>query len=162
MPLWRIYHPEDFFSEDEQSQIANSITELYTGFLPAFYVDILFIPLAHTNIYVGGKPRNNFVRFAGEHTARKYDGDKARMIAMMKRFNAVVTPFMKAKDADWEAHIAETPFELWTINGMQPPPPGSEQEVSWKAHERPVRPCSIIVSESLANDQCRSNMNHDR
>lgn len=146
MPLWRIYHPERFFSGDEQTQLASSITELYTNFLPAFYVDVLFIPLAHTNIYIGGKPRNNFVRFAGEHIARKFDGDKARMTAMVKRFNLAVTPLMKAKDADWEVHIAETPFELWSINGMQPPPPGSEQEESWRAHGRPVRSCSTILS----------------
>ena len=139
MPLWRIYHPESFFSASEKNELAQSITQLYTHLLPAFYVDVLFIPVAHTDMYVGGIQKNNFVRLAIEHIARNFDGDKERMAGMMKRINAAVGPTFKAKNADWEAHIAETRFELWSINGTQPPLPGSEQEKLWKKENKPVR-----------------------
>lgn len=44
-------------------------------------------------------------------------------------------PFLQ--DLEWELHIYETPRDLWLIQGMEPPPSGSEAENSWKATNKP-------------------------
>ena len=89
-------------------------------------------------MYQGGEVRNNLVRLVGEHIARSFGGDKERMQGMMKRINGAVQEVLESKGAEWEAHIAETPYDLWTIQGMQPPVPGSEAEIMWKKENRPV------------------------
>jgi len=48
MPLWRIYCNPATFTKEQKQGIANAITKLYTDppvGLPAFYVNVLFIPL---------------------------------------------------------------------------------------------------------------------
>ena len=104
MPLWTIYHPRSTFtSEDEKSSLAQAITsstfsiityinkfrlthEVYTAVpLPAFYVNVLFVPLDPTNIYIGGVARPSphsaahepgpnssvpFIRLTIQHIAR--------------------------------------------------------------------------------------------
>ncbi|KAI4149631.1 MAG: hypothetical protein LQ340_004537 [Diploschistes diacapsis] len=138
MPLWRIYHPDNYFTASEKSTLARSITTLYTHLLPAFYVEVLFIPMPASSMYVGGEQRTDYVRLVGEHIARNFDGDKERMLKMMQRVTAAVGPVMKDKGAHWEAHIDQTPYELWTIGGMQPPQPGSDAEKLWKKENRAV------------------------
>ena len=138
MPLWRVYHPDNYFSATEKSTIARSLTSIYTHLLPAFYVEVLFVPMSPSSVYIGGEVHSNYVRFVGEHIARNFEGDKERMTKMMQRVSAAVGPLLKDKGAEWEAHIAQTPYELWTIGGMQPPPPGSEAEKLWKKENRAV------------------------
>jgi phenylpyruvate tautomerase PptA (4-oxalocrotonate tautomerase family) len=43
MPLWQIYHPENAFSVDDKSAIAQRATALYEKFLPRFYVNVMFV-----------------------------------------------------------------------------------------------------------------------
>jgi hypothetical protein len=48
MPLWRIFSHPDTFSYEQKKGIADAVTKLYTSEpvnLPAFYVNVLFIPL---------------------------------------------------------------------------------------------------------------------
>jgi Putative oxalocrotonate tautomerase enzyme len=35
------------------------------------------------------------------------------------------------KELQWEIHISETPRDLWRIQGIDPPPTGSEEEKVW-------------------------------
>lgn len=72
MPLWRIYAHPDIFTPAQRAALAKDITDLYVNKinLPAFYVNVLFIPLEQDNYYVGGEPRKNFVRITAEHIAR--------------------------------------------------------------------------------------------
>jgi phenylpyruvate tautomerase PptA (4-oxalocrotonate tautomerase family) len=73
MPLWRIYSHPSTFNEAQKEALASEITAIYTGFgLPAFYVNVLFIPLEEGNLYVGGRRTRTFVRFAIEHIARNF------------------------------------------------------------------------------------------
>ena len=138
MPLWRVYHPDNYFTAAEKTTLARSITSVYTHLLPAFYVEVFFVPMSSSSMYQGGEVRNNLVRLVGEHIARNFGGDKDRMQGMMKRINGAVQELLESKGAEWEAHIAETPYDLWTIQGMQPPQPGSEAETLWKKENRPI------------------------
>lgn len=98
MPLWRIFaHPETF-TTDQKRALAAVITELYTSApisLPAFYVNVLFIPLQEDDIWIGGETRKNFVRIAVEQIARQLppDGEerKQRTHWWLEKINAVST-----------------------------------------------------------------------
>jgi hypothetical protein len=57
MPLWTIYHPPSVFeSEETKEALSKAITSIYTAVnLPAFYVNVLFIPVQ--DIWIGGVKR---------------------------------------------------------------------------------------------------------
>ena len=73
MPLWRIYAHPATFTKEQKAGLAAAITKLYADppvSLPAFYVNVLFIPLQEDEIWIGGKTRKNFVRITIEQIAR--------------------------------------------------------------------------------------------
>jgi Putative oxalocrotonate tautomerase enzyme len=46
-------------------------------------------------------------------------------------------PHLQARlELEWELHIAETPRNLWRINGIDPPPKDSEAEKIWKEQDK--------------------------
>lgn len=59
MPLWIIYHPPTTFQEEDVKQaLAKEITSIYTSVsLPAFYVNVFFIPVAASSYFIGGVSR---------------------------------------------------------------------------------------------------------
>lgn len=58
MPLWVIYHPPTTFDAATKSELSKAITSIYTaGNLPAFYVNVVFVPVAADNFYIGGVSR---------------------------------------------------------------------------------------------------------
>ena len=56
----------------------------------------------------------------------------------MSRVNDALTPFMAERNLGWELHIDETALDLWSIQGLQPPPPGSTAERRWARENRPT------------------------
>ena len=93
MPLWTIYHPPSTFTTpSSKSAFAAAITAIYTSIpLPAFYVNVLFIPVDASSYYIGGVARPSprdasknlgpgpdsekpFVRITIENIARKMYG----------------------------------------------------------------------------------------
>jgi len=73
MPLWRIFYNPSTLSADQRQSLAKAVTKLYTEppvGLPAFYVNVLFIPLQENDYFIGGEPRANFVRIVIEQIAR--------------------------------------------------------------------------------------------
>lgn len=78
MPLWRIFSHPDTFSTGQKQALAESITPFYTkSGLPAFYVNVVFIPVEPSSFYIGSQPVRNMVRIAIEHIAihrPKFDG----------------------------------------------------------------------------------------
>jgi hypothetical protein len=73
MPLWRVFHAPSAFTPELKKSFAAAVTELYTAppvSLPAFYVNVVFIPLSEENIWIGGEPRRDFVRIVIEQIAR--------------------------------------------------------------------------------------------
>lgn len=136
MPLWKIYHPVGAFTDADKAALAEKITDLYGTFMPRFYVGIIFQEIEANNFYVGGKPVDRFVRFVMEHIARSFP-DLAASRRFIDRINAIIKPYVEDRGYDWELHVDETPFDYWSINGIYPPRPGTEDDKRWRAENRP-------------------------
>ncbi len=136
MPLWKIYHPVGCFTADDTQQLSQRITALYKR-LPRFYVGVVFQEVSGDNFYVGGEPRDNFVRIWVDHIARTLPSAEARKW-WIEQCDAALAPLVKDRGLDWEFHIDETPFELWSIQGIRPPPAESPDEKRWIAENRPT------------------------
>jgi phenylpyruvate tautomerase PptA (4-oxalocrotonate tautomerase family) len=135
MPLWNIWHSPNTLNDKEKELIASQITAMYTSAgLPAFYVNVFFHPLPPSDLYIGGKPRSNFLRAMVQHIALRFE-DRKDPVELQKRFlsatDRILAPICKKYGLDWEYHILETPRELWKINGLVPPPFGSSEEKEW-------------------------------
>jgi phenylpyruvate tautomerase PptA (4-oxalocrotonate tautomerase family) len=134
MPLWKIYHPEGPFTVEDKKAIAERITRIYRS-LPAFYVGVVFQEVSKTSFYVGGEPADDFVRIWVDHIARQFKDEeiKGQFLATVKK---VLTPFISDRGLRWEMHVDETPFSLWTIEGLRPPPPDTPAEQKWRTENR--------------------------
>jgi phenylpyruvate tautomerase PptA (4-oxalocrotonate tautomerase family) len=138
MPLWNVYHPVGAYSVAEKRDFAERVTGLYeAGGLPRFYVVTLFHEVDRGSFYVGGEPVDDVVRVAIDHIARHAE-DPARRESVRDRIASVIGPFANAKGLRWEFHADETPRYLWMINGLVPPPSGSEVEQLWAKENRAI------------------------
>lgn len=135
MPLWKIYHPPGAFSAADRQGLSERITALYSQ-LPKFYVGVVFQEVAADSFFVGGEPASNFVRIWVDHIARTLPTPEARTW-WIGRCDEALAPYIRDRGLDWEFHIDETSFELWSIQGMRPPKPGTEDEKRWVAENRP-------------------------
>lgn len=136
MPLSKIYHPPGAFSADDKQQLSERITALYSR-LPRFYVGVVFQEVAPDAFYVGGQPVSNFVRIWIDQIARTLPNAEARTWWIGKCDEALA-PFIRDRGLDWEFHIDETSFELWSIQGYRPPLPDTEDEQRWLRENRPT------------------------
>lgn len=136
MPLWKIYHPVGAFSPEDKQAISAKITGIYRA-LPKFYVGVVFQEAPSTSFFVGGEPADDFVRIWVDHIARTFDGEemKGRFLAAVDR---LLAPYISERGLRWEMHVDETPFSLWTIQGLRPPMPDTEAERRWVAENRPT------------------------
>jgi phenylpyruvate tautomerase PptA (4-oxalocrotonate tautomerase family) len=131
MPLWQIFHPADAYTPEDRKTLSERITALHaSGNVPKFYVVIAFHPLPADSMYVGGEPRSNFVRFKIDQVARTLPGEVLRAW-WMRRIEEVIAPFVTQRGLESEVQIDEPPADLWTINGIAPPPFGSIAEIKW-------------------------------
>ncbi len=135
MPLWKIYHPVGCFTAEDKHQLSLRITALYKR-LPRFYVGVVFQEVPRESFYVGGEPRDNFVRIWVDHIARTLPSAEARKW-WIGQCDAALAPLVRDRGLDWEFHIDETSFELWSIQGIRPPPADSPDEKRWIAENRP-------------------------
>ncbi|WP_050386800.1 tautomerase family protein [Bradyrhizobium pachyrhizi] len=136
MPLWHIYHPKQAYTAEDRKAFAGKITDMYATFLPRFYVGVLFHEIPESSFYVGGEPTGDFVRIVIEHIARR-TSDAESQKRLHKALAKVVEPFIEARGLRWELHIDETPMELWTVNGLVPPPANSDAEGRWREENKP-------------------------
>ncbi|KAF2108269.1 putative oxalocrotonate tautomerase [Lophiotrema nucula] len=153
MPLWTIYHPTSTFTDPAtKSALANAITAIYTAVpLPAFYVNVIFIPVPASNFYIGGvsrpsqpssstsepgpDPQVPFIRICIRNIARKITTAQQRD-RFLGRVDSALKPFIEDKGWDWEYDVEETSRDLWKIQGLVPPGPGTEAEETWKRENR--------------------------
>jgi phenylpyruvate tautomerase PptA (4-oxalocrotonate tautomerase family) len=136
MPLWKIYHPVDAFTPEDKQQISERITSLYSRRLPRFYVGVIFQPVPQDAFYIGGRPVSNFVRIWVDHIARTLPTAELKKW-WIGQCDEALAPFVRDRGLDWEFHIDETPFELWSIQGIRPPAADSEDEKRWIRENRP-------------------------
>ncbi|MCZ8283542.1 MAG: tautomerase family protein [Aquidulcibacter sp.] len=135
MPLWKIYHPANAFSEADKADLAEKITDVYGAVMPRFYVGILFQSVEPTQFFVGGKPSGQFVRIVMEHIARSFPNVEASR-RFIDRINDILKPYVADRGLDWELHIDETPFDYWSINGYYPPRAKTPDEIRWREQNR--------------------------
>ncbi|GLX04823.1 tautomerase family protein [Microbispora sp. NBRC 16548] len=134
MPLWTIHHTPGIFTDEEKHQLASRIADHYEQVgLPRFYVVTLFHQTRPEDFYVGGEPTPAGVRIAIDHIARSNpDRESRRRTARWIR--GMLQPHLEGHAAlHWEFHIDETSDDLWMINGIAPPPAGSDAEQRWAA-----------------------------
>jgi len=136
MPLHRLFVPRKLYSADDKSAIAEAITKVYVS-LPPFYVVVLFVDIDKEDYYVGGQRRDDFVRIAVQHIARRFSDDIVKR-DFMDRYEKALDPFTKGRGIDWEVQVEECDRILWNENGMNPPLPGTEAENAWKEQNRAV------------------------
>jgi hypothetical protein len=77
------------------------------------------------------------VRISVDHIARQFSDDAIRE-RWLKMVTKALTPFTVDRGFDWELHVDETPFNIWLIQGMQPPLPNSDAENRWIAENQPT------------------------
>jgi len=136
MPLWNIYHTPNAFSTEDKQVLAVRISDLYKN-IPRFYVGIVFQEVAADSFYIGGKPAAKFVRISIDHIARSLPTPQAKAW-WIGQCDAALAPFVRDRGYDWEFHIDETPFDIWSIQGLKPPLPDSEAEKRWKSENKPT------------------------
>ena len=138
MPLWNVYHPAGAYSDEEKREFAKLATSIYeSAGLPRFYVVTLFHEVGRGSFYVGGEPVDDVVRVAIDHIARHAE-DPARQESVRSRVSSVIKSFATAKGLRWEFHVDNTPRDLWMINGLVPPPTGSNAEQQWAKENRAI------------------------
>jgi phenylpyruvate tautomerase PptA (4-oxalocrotonate tautomerase family) len=135
MPLWKIYHPVGAYTAQDKHAIAQAVSEVYARAMPKFYVGVVFQEVSPDNIYIGGEPHPRFVRIWVDHIARTFASDDQK-VRFFNKMNQIFAPWIAERGYDWELHVDETPFDLWTIQGHFPPREGTEDEKRWKAENR--------------------------
>ncbi|RYP63939.1 hypothetical protein DL769_006817 [Monosporascus sp. CRB-8-3] len=152
MPLWEIFHTAAAFAAPlSKALLVQNITAYYVNAgLPAFYVNVLFRQMAGEDMWIGGRPAaafpgadpepeplaRPFVRLSIQHLAVHQPNETA-MVAMCDRIDKWLSPHFE--DYDWEYNIEQPPRALWRINGIIPPPSGSEAERKWVEEGRPSK-----------------------
>ncbi|GAA2069499.1 tautomerase family protein [Streptomyces albiaxialis] len=135
MPLWTIHHSPGIFDTDGKRRLALRIADHYEQVgLPRFYVVTLFHATPPEDFYVGGESTDAGVRISIDHIARRNpDQDSRRRTAQW--INGILRPHLTGRHPalHWEFHVDETSDDLWMINGIAPPPAGSEAEKTWAA-----------------------------
>ncbi|KAK1985661.1 putative oxalocrotonate tautomerase [Colletotrichum cereale] len=140
MPLWLIFHPDGTFEDDASKEAFSAdITKYYTRIgLPAFYVVANFIKMPGNTMWLGGeKLKKPFIRITIDHIAVNLPNDDKIYRKAADGVDAVMKPHVADKGYGWEFHITETERRLWKIDGLRPPPFGSEGEKIWARDNRP-------------------------
>jgi len=135
MPLWKFYHPENAFSPEDRQAIAERITGIYRA-LPKFYVGVVFQAVPRDSFFIGGEPADDFVRIWVDHIARTF-ADEDMKLRFLTACDRLLAPYIADRGLRWEMHVDETPFSLWTIQGVRPPLPDTAEEARWISENRP-------------------------
>ncbi|KAJ5086203.1 hypothetical protein N7532_010974 [Penicillium argentinense] len=141
MPLWLIFHPPGTFEDVISKQaLTKDITKIYTGIgLPPFYVVVNFIKLSTEDVWVGGERKSEkpFIRIVAEHIAVRLENEDIVYKRTADAFDKALKPHVADKGYEWEFHIDETERRLWRVNGLIPPPFGSDVEQLWAKENKP-------------------------
>ncbi len=100
------------------------------------------IPGAAIVFYVGGQPVTNGIRVVIDHIARSSSSAEERQ-QTARWIKRIMQPHIERYEGVyWEFHADETSSELWMIDGLVPPPGGSEAEKLW-ARQNAATPYEI-------------------
>jgi phenylpyruvate tautomerase PptA (4-oxalocrotonate tautomerase family) len=148
MPLWQLFTPKDAFTSEEKRDLAERITNVYSGpdavktigiELPRFYTSVVFHEFSSDSFFVGGEPRDQFIQIEVVHIARVTE-EVAELIGVsvadllgsyFQMVDKALKPYVADRGYECEFHVETAPFETWRIDGLTPPPPDSEAERRW-------------------------------
>ncbi|MGQ0465529.1 MAG: tautomerase family protein [Sporichthyaceae bacterium] len=131
MPLWKIYHPTGAYTEEDKKEFSAAVTSMYAKVpIPEFYVVCIFEEMPPATIFVGGERDDNFVRIKVDQIARTMAGGVVRDW-WVHTLDNLYAPWVRDRGYNWELSIDETPFDLWTLQGIIPPPFESAGEQRW-------------------------------
>src|SRR3954451_23096120 len=136
MPMWHIHCPPDAYTAQDKQALAAAITDLYANFvrLPRFYVSVVFQELPADCFFIGGEPRDDFVRISIDHIA--VSSEEKYQDSFMRRINRTIDPWVRERGFDYEVPCDETPRGLWSVQGLKPPEWGSDEEKRWTQENR--------------------------
>jgi phenylpyruvate tautomerase PptA (4-oxalocrotonate tautomerase family) len=136
VPLWQIFYPKGAYTAEDKAALSGRITAIYANIpIPKFYVVVIFHELPADSLYVGGKPRSDFVRFKIDQMARTLPG-QVYQEWWLRRVEEIIAPFVTERGFDSEVQIAELGRDLWTMNGLIPPPFESIAEKKWGKEDK--------------------------
>lgn len=139
MPVWDFKLSPNVLSPVEKAHLAQIITQLYVSHgLPAFYVQVHFFEEVPGTTFIGGRPHPNFAAVTILHLARAFTGDEAKQ-RFLTAVDHILNPIFEPKGADWEYFVLEGSRDLWKMNGLVPPNPGSEEEKEWARANKPLK-----------------------
>jgi hypothetical protein len=123
MPFWKIYHSLNTLTQQDKATLSASITEYYTSIgLPAFYVNIFYLPLSSADFFVGGKPIFKKLSIEILHIARQWQStEHARTTRFKDSITEILRPYTTDKGVQVEFCVLQGPPQLWRINGIDPP-----------------------------------------
>ncbi|MET0272895.1 MAG: tautomerase family protein, partial [Phenylobacterium sp.] len=76
------------------------------------------------------------VRVWVDHIARTFGSEEIKE-RFLTAVASLLKPYIDDRGLRWEMHVDETPFSLWTIQGLRPPLPDTEAELRWRTENRP-------------------------
>jgi hypothetical protein len=139
MPVWYIKHSPNTITPTEKEQLAKSITNLYGSYgLPAFYVQSHLYRGCPWYSFRWGEVHPNFAAVTIYHIARAFQSDEAKQ-RFLSGVDNILDPVFESKGMEWEYFIAEASRDLWKMNGLVPPQPGSEGEKKWAQLNKAVK-----------------------
>ncbi|KAK5681336.1 hypothetical protein LTR17_027499 [Elasticomyces elasticus] len=142
MPQWNVYHSEGVFkTAEEKKALVHDVNNYYHvyGKLPAFYVVVNFLPMPAGTMFRGyddvadlDKP---FVRLSISHmAAHRSDGMGAERFR--RGIDGAIKKSIVEKGYYYEYSVVEEPREMWKIDGLMPPPYGSEIFMKWNKENK--------------------------
>lgn len=87
---------------------------------------LLSSPLKRSGLAVKGKRRSH--SFDAEHIAVRLENEDLAYKGTADAFDKALKPHVADKGYEWEFHVDETERRLWRVNGLIPPPFGSDVE----------------------------------
>lgn len=144
-------HPENAFSVEDKHALSQAITALYSR-LPKFYVGVVFQEVGKDILLCRrGANKEKFVRIWVDHIARTLPSPEAKAW-WIKSCDEAMAPFIRDRGFDWELPHGQITFDLWSIQGLRPPPPNSEAEARWIAENKatPYEPVAVPPADVAA------------
>ena len=89
-----------------------------------------------SDMYIGGESPAGFTSLNIVHIARTFKTEIDRM-DFLSKIDRILERF-KAKGMQWEYFIQDSLSQQWKINGIYPPPSGSDEEKEWVRCNRSI------------------------
>ncbi|KAL6232818.1 putative oxalocrotonate tautomerase [Aspergillus navahoensis] len=118
MPKWVFNHTAGALTAEEKQCIAHGMTKLYTS-------------LQSDSIYAGGETPSALTTVSIYHIARGFETKEIQDM-FFKTLDDILRPILKPKRIVGDWHY-EANRDFWRMNGIIPPPTGSELENKWFA-----------------------------